>query len=223
MDDMALDVAGVLDQLNIAHAHVVGSSLGAEVGLSLAANHPDKVLSLVCDGAISSEYGPYSTWQGSQAEFNAHVRQFLEKLENSPEKTYPSLETRMDKCREGLQPVGWWNAYVEEMERYGTHQLEQGGFVSSFRKFAQQEYFTHYFAYRFEEYYPRVKCPLLLVAGDDAFENEPERAAMFGLASLAPRAQVVRVNGWQHPYGWMLDPLACCTEILRFLESVSGA
>ena len=59
IDQMAKDVAGVMDRLEIDHAHVVGSSLGAEVGLSLAANYPQRVTSLVCDGALYSEYGPY--------------------------------------------------------------------------------------------------------------------------------------------------------------------
>src|SRR4030042_6535947 len=88
MDDMARDVLGVMEQLRIEQAHVVGSSLGAEVGLSLAANYPERVISLVWDGALSSEFGPYSTWEGSEMEFNTHVAQFLEKMHTSPERIY---------------------------------------------------------------------------------------------------------------------------------------
>jgi pimeloyl-ACP methyl ester carboxylesterase len=61
IDQMATDVAGVIEYLGLTGAHVVGSSLGAEVGLSLAANYPDKVVSLVCEGALYSEYGPYGS------------------------------------------------------------------------------------------------------------------------------------------------------------------
>ena len=64
MDEMARDVIGIMDHLALERAHVVGSSLGAEVGLSMAANYPDKVISLVCDGALNSEYGPYGTSPG---------------------------------------------------------------------------------------------------------------------------------------------------------------
>ncbi len=59
MDEMARDVIGVMQHLKLERAHIVGSSLGAEVGLSIAANYPEKVISLVCDGALCSEYGPY--------------------------------------------------------------------------------------------------------------------------------------------------------------------
>lgn len=86
MDEMADDVKLVMDQLHIERAHIVGSSLGAEVGLSMAANYPDKVLSLVCEGALFNEYGPYGLWEGTEDEFKDHANQTLEKIHNTPEK-----------------------------------------------------------------------------------------------------------------------------------------
>lgn len=43
----AADVVAVLDKLGIAKAHVVGTSFGALVGLTLAAEHPERVRSLI--------------------------------------------------------------------------------------------------------------------------------------------------------------------------------
>ena len=42
IDDMARDVVGVLDSLGILEVHIVGSSIGAEVGLSLATHYPNE-------------------------------------------------------------------------------------------------------------------------------------------------------------------------------------
>jgi|CXWL01.1.fsa_nt_gi pimeloyl-ACP methyl ester carboxylesterase len=43
----AADVVGVLDKLGIGKAHVVGTSFGALVGLVLAAEHPERIRSLI--------------------------------------------------------------------------------------------------------------------------------------------------------------------------------
>lgn len=47
LEGHARDVVSVLDRLSIDRAHVVGTSFGAMVGLALAAEHPERVRSLI--------------------------------------------------------------------------------------------------------------------------------------------------------------------------------
>jgi 2-succinyl-6-hydroxy-2,4-cyclohexadiene-1-carboxylate synthase len=217
MDDMARDMVGMMPQLKLERAHIVGSSLGAEAGLRLAANYPEKVISLVCDGALSCEYGPYGTWEGSQSDFEEHVARQLEKMQNRPEAIYPSVDALVENSRGALAEIGWWNEHVEAMERYGAYRLGEGQYTHSFMKPAQVDYMQHYFHYRFEDYYKKVKCPLLMVPGEDVFENEREKTAMEGLRDLASQGQIAEVSGWEHPYGWLLNPEGVCKAILKFL------
>jgi 2-succinyl-6-hydroxy-2,4-cyclohexadiene-1-carboxylate synthase len=221
VDALAGDVAGIMSQLKIERAHIVGSSLGAEVGLSLAANYPQQVRSLVCDGALSSEFGPYSAWEGTAADFEAHVAGQLDKMRAKPEASYPTLEALVAASRTTLEAYGWWNDSVEAMERYGAHQLADGSYTKAFRKTARIDYMQHYFHCRVEDYYRRVACPLLMLPDAEEFEQAPARAVMEGLRALAARAEIVPVSGWVHPYGWLLDPAGACQAILKFLGAAA--
>jgi pimeloyl-ACP methyl ester carboxylesterase len=60
--DMADDGLGLLEELGIERAHVVGASMGGMIGQTMAARHPDRVLSLV---SIMSSTG--SRWSGQPA------------------------------------------------------------------------------------------------------------------------------------------------------------
>jgi pimeloyl-ACP methyl ester carboxylesterase len=59
LDDLADDTAGLLDALGITAAHVVGASMGGMIGQTLAARHPDRVLSLtsIMSSTGNSEVG----------------------------------------------------------------------------------------------------------------------------------------------------------------------
>jgi len=62
LPDMAADGVGLLDELGIEGAHVVGASMGGMIAQTMAAHHPDHVLSLV---SIMSSTG--SRWSGQPA------------------------------------------------------------------------------------------------------------------------------------------------------------
>jgi pimeloyl-ACP methyl ester carboxylesterase len=217
MDEMARDIMGIIHHLKLERVHIVGSSLGAEVGLSLAANYPEKVISLVCDGALSSEYGPYGVWEGSEEDFKEHVKRQLENLRNTPETFFPSVDALVDNRRKALEKIGWWNEYVEAGVRYGAYKIAEGKYSRGFRKHAMENYMQHYFRYRFEDYYRKVQSPLLMLPDEETLENERERTAMEGLRELAKQGEIVEVSGWVHPYGWLLNPEDVSKAILKFL------
>jgi pimeloyl-ACP methyl ester carboxylesterase len=62
LSDMADDAAGLLRKLDLAPAHVIGASMGGMIAQTLAARHPDLVLSLT---SIMSNTG--NRWKGRPA------------------------------------------------------------------------------------------------------------------------------------------------------------
>jgi pimeloyl-ACP methyl ester carboxylesterase len=78
LKDLAADGIGLLDELEIESAHVVGASMGGMIAQTMAANHPDRVRSLV---SIMSSTG--SRWSGQPAPRILPV--FLQKPASSKE------------------------------------------------------------------------------------------------------------------------------------------
>jgi 2-succinyl-6-hydroxy-2,4-cyclohexadiene-1-carboxylate synthase len=219
IDEMARDIVGVMAHLELDRAHIVGSSLGAEVGLSMAANDPEKVISLVCEGALYSEYGPYGVWEGSEAEFRAHVARGLEKRRDTAEPVFASVDALVDERRQLLEKYGWWNENVEAVERYGACEIGEGKYTYGWRKQARLNYMEHYFEYRFEDYYRRVKCPVLMLPDEEDAQDERIKTVMKKLSELA-EAEIIALPGWVHPYGWMLNPEGMSKVVLEFLARV---
>jgi len=195
IDEMAQEVMLAMDQLQIDRAHIVGSSLGAEVGLSLAAHHPEKVRSLVCDGALFSEYGPYGIWEGSEEAFSEHAAQRLEKLRATPPKEYPSVDALVDANRKMFEEYGWWSEIFEAVKRYDAIQTGEGNYISSWSQMAE-DYTKHYLFCRFEDYYPKLKCPVLMLPDTYPGQSDREKEVMEGLFELVGKGKIVSVPEW---------------------------
>ncbi len=179
---MADDIAGLLDSLKIKKAHILGSSLGAEVGLSLAARYPGKVISLVCEGALYSESGPYGVWEGTDEEFRTEavplrLRQGLAYFGRD----YPSASDMRESKKTELEAEGLWNDAFSAMIEYDVFEREDGKFSGSWQPYAVEEYLESYFRCRFEDYYRNVKCPVLMLPGKELLSQEKAKAAMLGL------------------------------------------
>ncbi len=224
IDDMAGDVQNVIQQLQPGPVHLVGCSMGAEVGLSLAAHYPEQTASLVCDGAFYSEYGPYGGWEESETEFNEMVAQQLTEIHNATDPIFDSVAEFVANRRQLLEKYNLWDPQFEAIFTYDACQQTDGpGYTRSWQKAAREGYFKHYFNYRFEDYYRRVQCPLLVLAPKDELENPKAAKIMQQVVQLVPDGRLVPAPAaTQHPYGWIQDPAGMSEIVLKFLQEVDN-
>ena len=175
--------------------------------------------SLVCDGALYSEYGPYGIWKGSKPEFREHVEKQLAAIRDRPVEISSSIQAFVEARQKVLLGFGAWNSHVEEFVKYDAHPVGDGTFSRSFGRQAGLNYMRMYFDCRFEMYYRRLNCPVLMVTGDEESENPLEKVAAQKMSELPANGRLIVVTGWNHPYGWMLDPDAMVKVVLEFLDS----
>lgn len=221
IDEMSSDIIGVMHYLKLEKAHIVGSSLGAEVGISLAANYPEKAISVICEGATYSEYGPFGIWEGSLEKFEEHVSSQQEKRIKSEDPIYPSIEALVNNNRASFEDSGLWNQYTEAIERYSARKIGDGQYSDGMGKKQWVDYMSHYWFYRFEDYYRKISCPILLLPAEEEVKNDRNRSVLSGLQELTKQGTVVEISGWEHAYGWLSNPEVASKITLNFLSNIT--
>lgn len=219
MDVMAQDIHHLLSALSLEKVHIVGSSLGAEVGLSLAANHPEQVRSLTCEGALFSEFGAFGLWEGDEGSFHEHGDQILQKIRESSKVYYPSVEALIDADRKEFLSRGWWNDRFIEVARRDAFLVPGKGYSISWH-FMGEQYYRNYLSYRLEDYYKHITCPILMLPDTYPGQNAREKEVMHLLFNLAVCGKITTIPEWVHPFGWLLDPAGGSRAVLDFLQEV---
>jgi len=114
LKDMAEDAFGLLDHLGVERAHVVGASMGGMIAQSMAALHPERVLSLC---SIMSTTGNRLVGQPQMKLYPL----FLSRPENTPE----AYRERIEKVFAAIGSPGF-ERDPEELDAIIRESLERG-------------------------------------------------------------------------------------------------
>ncbi len=158
IEDLAGDVVGLLDHLDIERTHFVGSSLGGMVGFALALNHADRLDSLTLVAT-----------QGELPEARALIQQKNIAAMNASER---GLELQVDSMLERLTRAGY---RTENPEGYATlREMAVCGTVEGYARCC-----AAIAAMNFDSRLADIKAPTLVVAGARDPSTTPERMAMY--------------------------------------------
>lgn len=206
IDDMANDIYFLLEELGINKCHIIGSSLGAEVGVSFASAYPDKVLSLICEGALYNEFGEYGLFNGSKSEIEQEKRKNIESFLARTKPIYKSRTELIKEESKSLQAEGLWNEYFKKFIESNICETESGDFTYCNPDHASNIYVQHYFNFKFEKYYQKIKCPVLFLPSDGEWNNERIREIMFRFANFLDKYEIKNIKDSLHAYVWMQYP-----------------
>ncbi|WP_054941200.1 alpha/beta fold hydrolase [Paenibacillus ihuae] len=216
--DMAHDLWLLLKQLQVEHCHIVGSSMGAEIGLSLAAAHPELVQSLICEGAIYNEFGEHGLFKGTAEEVDQKKTVMLAGLSNRQERVFTSIEEYVGGERAELTEQGYWNEHFQVFFENNLQQLEDGSYTCCYLNRVRTEYVQKYWDVKFEDYYLKVKCPVLFLPSKEEWANEQIRNSLYYFAGLLERYEIEPIPNSVHAYVWLLQPDEAGQAALEFIS-----
>ncbi len=222
IEDMAKDIYLLLRNRNIEHCHIVGSSMGAEIGLCLAASHPELVKSLVCEGALYNEFGEYGLWNGSEEEIMGKKEEIRRELAQREERIFHTKEEYIEEVRLELSQQGLWNDNFLALYQNNLQQLSDGTYTYCYLNHTRIEYIEKYWDVKFEQYYKKVKCPILFLPSEEEWEDERIRRSLAAFSGLLDTFEIEHIEDTVHAYVWMQKPLAVGEVVKNFIQRQEG-
>lgn len=190
IEDLADDVADVLDDALTDKAVLIGHSMGVQVALETYRRHPKRVsgLVLVC-GAPSH---PLKTFRGSATledllplieRWIHRVPRLINRLTRTllPTRLAYEVASRLEIRRELVEPRDFM-PYLEGMSRIDTRL-----FVAMLSSAAQHSA---------EDLLPQIKIPTLVIAGERDGFTPPDRSR--GMAEAIPGAELLEIEQASH-------------------------
>lgn len=221
IDDFAQDLYLLLQALDVQSCHIVGSSMGAEIGLSLAASHPDMVKSIVCEGALYNEFGEYGIFNGTAEEIAAEKERQRKKLLERRMPEHPSLGDYLSEAKEPIERLGILNEHFLSYLKSTAEELDDGTVTSHYRNHVRMEYMEKYWDLQFQEYYKKVKCPVLFMPSEEEYADETIRRSLDAFSKLVDSHEIIKVEGSMHAYVWMQLPEQAGLAVKGFLDRVA--
>ncbi len=224
VDDMAKDVAVLMDQVGIKKAYIVGSSLGAEAAISLAANYPEKVIALVLDGGLYDIVGPDSKTQILTDDAIEKARSELkERIFKRKVKLYDSKEDCIATIKDSWEKEGFeWTDVLRKQAEDEIYQDTNGKFGFQQDPKYSWNFIKPLYEIRFQDYFDKITCPVLWLPDEAEAPNEIVQRNLQKYAKNLRYHKIVTIKGSVHAYTALLKPEEFSKETLTFIEEVQG-
>jgi pimeloyl-ACP methyl ester carboxylesterase len=221
IEDMANDLYLLLKEMKISTCHIVGSSMGAEIGVCFAAHYPDMVSSLVCEGAIYNEFGEYGLFNGSLEEITAEKQRLKVHLSSRELPVYSTREEYWEGMKAPFVNAGIWNELTQSYLDSTIVETQEGHFASHYQNHVRNEYIESYWDLCFEEYYKRVQCPVLFLPSEEELKNDRIVYSLTEFSKLVEMVEIQLVPNSIHAFVWMQFPELASKKVVAFLEKVN--
>ncbi|MDF2524181.1 MAG: alpha/beta hydrolase fold [Clostridiales bacterium] len=221
IDNMAIDVIGVMDQLGINKAHIVGSSLGGEIAASLAAQFPKRIQSIVVEGAIQNYFGKNGVCDIPEEEIPFKKIELKTNREKRISPVFDSIAEKIEIAKQNFEQGGiLWNQQIEEFEIYDSFEMVDGKYTSSCPKWVIDQYVEDFWDTKFEKYFEKIICPVLMLPSEGEWASVKTRASIECFQKFLKRSEVVLIPGGFHAYVAFQYPQEFSREIQEFYKKI---
>lgn len=202
----AEDTINLIESMNIDNPVLMGHSMGGFVSIITAAEYNDIAGIVLLD----------SGWNLESFDIEK-VKSSVDRLDER----YPSGDAYLEAIRPNYRQVGLeWNKYIEASARHELGQNPNGTYsVKSDKRDILRDMDRRDINY--EEIYPQVKCPILLIYATGKLAEEPlvDESAYDKAKRLLPNLKFVKTDANHYTLVLKRQP-EVATEIKDFLKGI---
>lgn len=192
--DYTLDLAQLIDALQLPPLILIGHSLGGSVALQYAATYPERVYKVVAIEGL----GP-PPWLVVERSARERMRDWIAEMQalaRRHPRRYASLEDAMARMREANPHLS--EEQARHLTIHGCYRAEDGTYLWKFDNYvrATSPYLSGMREAR--ELWSEILCPVLLLRGEESWASDPAkdgRAAAFRNATVI---NIPRAGHWVH-------------------------
>jgi pimeloyl-ACP methyl ester carboxylesterase len=209
VEQFADDLLAVLDAAGIQKTAIWGTSTGSVIGMRFAAKYPDRVSALVTYPWFRTD----DTWRGI---FDAAYMCAKHYGVEAMSRLFAGVVLPPDLLysKEGIEYELWAKARYRE-------NLNPATLRSVINAYKEVDLSGDI---------PRIKCPTLLLMGNESALNDDENMEsasydrlISNFQALLPTAEVATIKGAGSTYCMITKPAACVSAVTRFLATKTSA
>ena len=176
--DYVLDIAQLLDQLQLFPITIIGHSLGGAIACQYSGIYPERVQRLVAIEGLGPTPDRIKRRPAHQrmAEWISQLQTYASRYP----RRYPSLEAAVERMQEANKHLSAEQAY--HLTLHGTYRNEDGTYTWKFDNYVRQRSPYEFNIDEARRIWGRIICPTLLVRGTESWATDPEednRASAF--------------------------------------------
>jgi len=211
--DYVLDIAQLLDQLQLFPITIIGHSLGGGIACQYSGIYPERVKRLV---ALEGLGPPPEYLQRRPA--HERMQQWIEQMQSYAgryPRRYCDLASAVQRMQEANQHLSAEQAY--HLTLHGTSRNEDGTYSWKFDNYVRQHSPYEFNMDEARRLWGRITCPTLLIRGTESWATDPEQDGRASAFRQAKCVNIPKAGHWMHH-----DQLDAFLDIVREFFQQTG-
>jgi pimeloyl-ACP methyl ester carboxylesterase len=194
MIDYVLDIAQLLEQLQLFPINIIGHSLGGAIACQYSGIYPQRVQRLVAIEGLGPppdqrRHGP------AHERMHAWIAQMQTYAGRHPRR-YASLNEAVERMQEANQRLTAEQAY--HLTVHGTYRNEDGTYTWKFDNYVRSQSPYEFNLDEARDIWHRITCPTLLLRGTESWATDPQQDGRARVFANAQCIDIPRAGHWVH-------------------------